>query len=245
MIYCDSLSLEEWMPPLEDSLLSSKWTKLIAGDTVLSNCIECVDWQLSLVRPIACEICGQPGCAQTGLARIANFGELLIWLRPNWEETNGGWLGEQDVIRDSVMIPTAEWNRLRQLCPRLPRVEQFSLPSREDLMSVWLSGMPSDFRLRSVANVDEEFWLKVIASDPLDLVETRRGIVHILDWCRSSPKSPVEIAVFKRENFSGVLNSVFFDGQPFSEWVAFEVGSEISVVIDNRWVIRAADSKSD
>ncbi len=249
MIYCDSLTLQEWIPPLQDMPLSKwtkfKWTKLFAGDTMLSNCIESADWQSSLVQPIVCESCGHSGCAQTGLARIANIGELLIWVRPNWAETYDGWLREQNAIQDSVMIPTAEWNRLCRLCPSLPRAEHFPLPTREDLMSLWLSGMPSDVRVRSAVHFDDDFWRKIIASDPLDLIETRRGIMQILDWVRSSPQSRVNNTVLELQNFNGVLNSVFFDGRPFSEWIAFEVGSKVSVVIDNRWVIQAADSKSN
>ena len=247
MIYCDSPTLEEWVAPPQDDLPRPKWTKLLAGDLMLSNSVEFADWQADPVQPIACELCWHPGCAMAGLARIVNVKDLLVWVRPNWEDFSQscyGWIGEQNLIRDSVVIPTKVWSDLRCQCPALPSATSFPTPRREDLINLWMSGMPKDVRVRSTGKLDEQFWQTIIAADPLELSETRRVVRELLDWVRANPKSPVEGEVIEATSFGGSLNSVFFEGPPFTEWIVFATAKKVSFVFDNRWVFQSVEDRN-
>lgn len=241
MIFCGEPTLEEWIAPPQDDLPRPKWTKLFAGDLMLSNSIEFANWQANPVQPVVCEQCWHPGCAQTGLARIVNVKDMLFWIRPNWEELSQscyGWIGEQNLIRESVLIPGRAWDDLRRRCPKLPTAESFPSPSRDDLIDLWMNGMPKDVRVRTVEKMNEQFWQTVIATDPLEPSETRRVVSNLFDWVRSHPKAPVKCEVLETNAFGGSLNSVFFEGPPFIEWIAFATGAKVSFVFDNRWVIQ-------
>ena len=242
MIYCDSPTLEEWIAPSQEDFPRPKWTKLFAGDLMLSNSIEFADWHADPVQPIACELCWHPGCALTGLTRIVNVKDLLFWIRPNYEDFSAGWVGEPNLIRDSVVIPTKAWDRLRCQCPALPSAASFPSPTREDLMNLWVDGMPKDVRTRSVEK--NEFWRTIIASDPLELSETRRAISELSTWVRSNPKTTAKGEVVQANTFAGKINSVFFEGPPFTEWIAFAIGEKVSFVFDNRWVFQSAEDRN-
>src|SRR5262249_6629870 len=144
MIYCETLTLEEWIAPPQGDLPRPKWTKLIAGGFMLSNSIEYANWVADPIEPIVCEGCWNPGCSWAGLTRVVRVNDHLLWLRPSLNDIEASWreqLTETNFIRQAVLMPTTTWERLRRKFPELPASEDYPPPKRPEMAALWLGEM--------------------------------------------------------------------------------------------------------
>ena len=235
MIYCDSPILEQWIAPPQEDFVRPTWTKLIAQGVMLSNSLEYADWTANPVEPIVCEGCWNPSCARAGLARIVSLGDQLLWLPPRPHDIDEFWRGrlsEANFIRDSVLMPAATWERIRETYPRLPSAQSYPHANRQDLGTLWLREMPEGVRVAALGDV-EHCLRAAIASDPLDLDPARELVRSIVRWIVENPKQAVAGRIVRVQNCECAINTFYFDGDG---WAAFAVGRQKCLALGPDWV---------
>ncbi len=249
MIFCDVPILKEWLAPPNPWAKETgdysrpTWTKLLAGDFLISNSIELAGWDSSPVQPIVCETCWEPGCGSYthGLAFIERVGDYLLWVPPtaadvSWTEPDR--YRRSEFHQKSLLMPVKVWNDLRDRFPNLPVADFFPPPRMADLLNLWFDEMPEDVRVDSLETLTQRLQHEVIASDPLELDEARWYVAGLLAWMQTEPNAPVVGRFVRLQDSEGRLNSFFFEGPPFLEWQAFVVGQRRELVFGNQWIFQ-------
>lgn len=240
MITLHSPRFEQWIAPWQgDDIPRPKWTKLLAGDVLLSNSIEYANWKSNPVFPIVCEGCWSAECGAHGLARIVSLPYCVIWIKPRPVDFDEFWqdgLSQSNYINESVRIPLDVWDQLASQFRNVPRIYYYPRATRADIARLWVDEMPEEIRRSDIDQLEEHAVRKALASYPLELDECIEDLRARIRWLGESPDEVVEGRMIRLTDNEPV-NSIFIDQPSFPEWRAFVAGRENSFVFGDEWAL--------
>ncbi len=205
---------------------------------MLSNSIEYANWVANPVEPIVCELCWSAGCAQAGLARIVRVSDKMLWLPPRLCDMDAflrDLIGEDNFIRESILMPIGTWDGLREKFQKLPAAQTYPQITRRDIATVWLAEMPEAVRVAELGGLALRL-TEFLASDPLDPEPARETVQSMVEWIFQSPDLPVEGQILPSHGYEAEVNTFYFDGPPFHQWRAFVVGFANSFALGDDFV---------
>lgn len=250
MLCCVEPELEQWRPDfLPSAQPSPRWTRLRCGGGELCNALESVEWRPNPVQTVLCGACGHPGCGDGGYAHVSRVGDHLWWTRPQVEPVDDwerGHYGACDVIEQagSVLLPASSWDRIRQRVPGLPAADSFPPASYRTVLGAWLGEARLGRRVEEPGQLVRILRDHLVASDTMD-GETARGIVEGLVTLAAERGEEPAAGRMVRAAEAGIgLETLYFDGPPFTGWTAFgRTGKGPCFAFGREWVLVPSKSR--
>lgn len=242
MLLLKDAKLERWSPDFSTSEQANPdWVRVRAGELVLCNALNHVDWSGAEVQVELCEECGVAGCRLDGWVQVVRTGEWVVWMKSRRSGEGEGGNAECEAVRrfGAIVIPEAMWNEWRKRVV-LPLPEEFPAMTGGDVARLWLDGIPRPLRCQKLGEVVPLLRSRCVAADTLDLeqaIERVERVIKVLqdNENRAWPGRLVESALV------GVrLERLYFD-EPFIEpWTAVaEVECEFVATLSPEWVVFA------
>tara|TARA_R110002020_G_scaffold273893_5_gene489083 strand:+ start:986 stop:1714 length:729 start_codon:yes stop_codon:yes gene_type:complete len=228
---------------IEFSDEGTQWTGLHYGELFLSNSIEFADWESDPVSPWACWGCEAAWCARMCLSRVVRTESQLLFMKPYYETSLCKPDSDDDsrrLLKDSLLIPFEDWQRVRIIAQELPEVKTFPVITNHDIINLWLQQRQEYAVETEYCTFTQNLRKNCIASHPFSLDQIVSILEEQLDLLNTPPvevegkfESPPQL--FNSEDY----HSLYFDFEGLPEFVTHRV-SDRALIIGNEYLFNPA-----
>ena len=242
MIVLDVANLEHWTPDFSTSEQQNPdWVRLRFHDQLLCNSLSWVDWSTNPVQVEICDQCGVTGCTSGGYVQVSQLGDLIFWTQPILSVDDDRATSEYEASSGikhfgAIAIPVALWNQWRHETT-LPEATDLPAMTGNDLVQLWLAGIPTSLRCTVVGDVLPMLHRTLLAADTLDIDMAVHTVERVIDRMRGWMKRPVVGAIKSAKIANARVESLYCDGPRVEEWPAIaSLGQDYVPALSREWI---------